>query len=263
VTSSRPDGRTVAATPDVAEVGLATRAWAALTAAPEYPPAAADLRTIDLAGLRLPARATVAIVVVTFALLFDYSRTFMPAAIEALGRTAGGLRFLAIERAILFGLVPLVIVVFGFRDRPSRYGATLGDWRAGLALLAVGCAVMTPIVLVVGRSADIATYYAVGAAPVLEVVVTNVLDLSAAEFALRGFLMLSLVRVVGPIGVLLATLPFVFAHLGKPEIELFSTLFGGLVYGWLAWRTRSIVWGAIGHVYILTLVTVVATAPAG
>ena len=66
------------------------------------------------------------------------------------------------------------------------------------------------------------------------------------------------VRVVGPIGVLIAAWPFVFAHLGKPELELFSTLGGGLVYGWLAWRTRSVVWGAIGHTYILTLVTLAA-----
>jgi membrane protease YdiL (CAAX protease family) len=70
--------------------------------------------------------------------------------------------------------------------------------------------------------------------------------------------MLTLVRVVGPIGVLIAAWPFVFAHLGKPDLELFSTLGGGLVYGWLAWRTRSVVWGAIGHTYILTLVTLAA-----
>jgi len=72
--------------------------------------------------------------------------------------------------------------------------------------------------------------------------------------------MLVLVRAIGPIGVLVATLPFVFGHLGKPELELFSTLGGGLVYGWLAWRTRSILWGSIGHTYIVTLVILAAAA---
>jgi hypothetical protein len=33
-----------------------------------------------------------------------------------------------------------------------------------------------------------------------------------------------------------------------------------MVYGWLAWRTRSILWGALGHTYILTLVTMAAAA---
>jgi membrane protease YdiL (CAAX protease family) len=72
--------------------------------------------------------------------------------------------------------------------------------------------------------------------------------------------MMTLVRAMGPIGVLVATLPFVFAHIGKPELELFSTLGGGLVYGWLAWRTGSIWYGAAGHVAILTMATVAAAA---
>ena len=73
-------------------------------------------------------------------------------------------------------------------------------------------------------------------------------------------MLFTLVRAIGPVGVLVATMPFVFAHLGKPELELFSTLGGGLVYGWLAWRTGSILWGTVAHVYILTLAIVVAGA---
>ena len=33
---------------------------------------------------------------------------------------------------------------------------------------------------------------------------------------------------------------------------------GGAIYGWVTWRTRSIVWGAAAHVYIVTLVIVAA-----
>lgn len=234
------------------------RLWAGLIAGPAYPPTDADLRTIDLLGLRLPRRATVAITVVTLAILLDYTRTFLPTDIRELGRSPAGLRGVAIERAILFGLVPLLLVVVGFRDRLSRYGVTLGDWRWGLGLMLAGCAVMTPIVLAFATLPDVQAYYGPGVAPVPDTLVTNGLELTAVEFAFRGFLMLVLVRVIGPIGVLVATMPFVFGHLGKPELELFSTLAGGLIYGWLAWRTRSIVWGALGHTYILTLVTVAA-----
>jgi hypothetical protein len=31
-----------------------------------------------------------------------------------------------------------------------------------------------------------------------------------------------------------------------------------MLYGWLAWRTRSIVWGALAHTYILTLLMAAA-----
>lgn len=236
------------------------RLWGALVRGPAYRPEPADLRTMDVAGLRLPVRATVAVAVVTFALLFDYSRTFIADDIVALGRAPAAMVATAVERSVLFGLVPLAVVAFAFRDRPSRYGLTLGDWRWGVILVAAGCALMTPIVLWSTTLPDVRAYYAAGSAPVGQLILTNAVDLTATEFAFRGFLMLTLVRAIGPLGVLVATMPFVFSHLGKPELELFSTLGGGLVYGWLAWRTRSIVWGSIGHTYILTLVTVAAAA---
>lgn len=234
------------------------RAWQRLTTAPADAATDADLRTIELVGLGLPIRATVAIAVVTFALLFDFSRTFIPSDVETLGRTPEATRTVAIVRFVLLGLVPLLVVLVAFRDRPSRYGLTLGDWRWGLGLMLIGCAVMTPIVLAFATLPDVRAYYSASAAPVGDLLVTNGIELTAVEFAFRGFLMLTLVRVIGPLGVVVAALPFVYSHLGKPELELFSTLAGGLVYGWLAWRTRSIVWGAIGHTYILTLVTMAA-----
>lgn len=236
------------------------RWWAALTAAPVYSVEPADLRTVDLVGLRLPVRASVAVAVVTLAVLFDYSRTFLPDGLTSAGLTPTATFGIAIERFVVFGLIPLAVVVLGFRDRPSRYGLTLGEWRWGAALAAIGALAMTPIVLWFATQPDVRAFYAPSAAPPGQLLLTNGLDLVAAEFAFRGFLMLTLVRVFGPFGVLVATMPFVFSHLGKPELELFSTLGGGLVYGWLAWRTRSVVWGTLGHVYIVTLVTLAAAS---
>jgi membrane protease YdiL (CAAX protease family) len=232
------------------------RHW--LAAAPAYPAGDADHRVIDVFGLRLPARATIAMAVVTLVVLLDYGRTVLPDEVDVLGRSAMAMRVVALERAVLFGIVPLAVVVFAFRDRPSRYGVALGDWRAGLALLLVGCAVMTPFVLWFATLPDVRAYYAPSVDTVPGIVLTNALDLTAAEFLFRGFLTFTLLRAIGPAGVLVATMPFIYTHIGKPELELFSTLAGGLVYGWLAWRTRSMLWGAIGHVYILSLVVIAA-----
>ena len=227
--------------------------------APEYPADAADRRIVRIAGLDLPLRATVAIVVVTMAILLDYSRTFIPHSVQDIGRLAPALRYQALERFVLFGIVPLVIVLVAFRDSPARYGLRLGDWRRGVALIAVGCAVMAPVVLVLVTAApDFRAYYRISSTGLGDLLITNTLDLVPTEFMIRGFLMFTLVRAIGPVGVLVATLPFVFSHLGKPEIEVFSTLFGGLVYGWLDWRTESIAWSAIAHVCIVTLLLFVA-----
>ena len=228
----------------------------------EYPPEPADARTFDLAGLRLPLRATIAITVVVFAVIFDYSRTFIPDELIAYDRNPGMQRIQAIDRFLFFAVIPLLVVLAVFRDRPSRYGLKLGEWRLGAALAVAGCAVMTPLVLWFAGQPDARFYYAPSATGLPDLLLTNALDLVSAEFLFRGFLMFTLIRAIGPVGVLVATLPFVFSHLTKPELELISTLAGGMLYGWLAWRTGSILWGALAHVYIVTLLIVAAAGPA-
>jgi membrane protease YdiL (CAAX protease family) len=240
--------------------GAAARAWRAFTDAPAYPANAEDRRTISLVGIEMPFRPAAALAVVTMLVLLDYSRTFIPEDVRQLGFTAEGMRIQAIERLLLYGIVPLAIILFVFRDRPSRYGLQLGDWRWGIGLAALGIVLMTPVVFALAGLPSFRAYYAISHAPVPDLLVTHTLDLFPSEFVFRGFLQFTLVRAFGGIGVLMATLPFVFAHLGKPEIETFSTLFGGMVYGWVDWRTGSILYSAIAHVYIVTLL-VTLTAP--
>jgi membrane protease YdiL (CAAX protease family) len=232
----------------------------ALFAAPAYPPAAADRRTVTIAGLELPLRATIVIAVATLAVIFDFSRTFIPDDLIQYDRNPGMQRLQAIDRLVLYALVPLLVIGVAFRDRPARYGVRLGDWRLGVSLAVFGCAVMTPIVLWFAGLADARAYYAPSWSSLPDVLATNVMDLVSAELLFRGFLMFTLVRTLGPIGVLLACVPFALSHLTKPELELISTLGGGLLYGWLAWRTGSIVWGAAAHVYIVTLAMAAAGA---
>lgn len=253
-------GSTVAESdpPNATAPPLHRRAWTAFTAAPRYDASAADRRLIPVFGIEMPFRAATAIAVVTLLVLFDYSRTFIPESVQQLGLSAPALRFQAIERVVLFGLVPLAVILLVFRDSPRRYGLGLGDWRWGLSLAVVGIVLMTPVVFALAGLPSFRDYYAVSRAPLADLVITHTLDLVPSELVFRGFLQFTLVRAFGGIGVLIATLPFVFAHLGKPEIETFSTLFGGMVYGWVDWRTGSIWYSALAHIYIVTLLVTLA-----
>jgi membrane protease YdiL (CAAX protease family) len=238
------------------------RAW--LAAAPPYPPNAGDLRTVDVLGLRLPIRATIAVVTVTLILLLDYHGR-IDAVVSAILGPGGGTpadlkRIQSIGRLVLVGVVPLLVILVGLRDRPSRYGVTLGDWRAGLAIGLAGCVVMTPVVLAVARVPAFSAYYAPQATAPGQVLLTSALDVIPAELFFRGFLMFALLRVIGPLAVVIATLPFAFAHLGKPEVETLSTVAGGLAYGWLDWRTGSVLWSGLAHTFILSLVVLAAGA---
>jgi membrane protease YdiL (CAAX protease family) len=224
---------------------------------PDYPSEPADRATFRLVGLDLPFRSTIAIVVMVFALLLDFHRNLLPADI-LYSRDPGALRTVAIERFVLFGILPLVTVVLVFRDDPRRYGLRLGDWRAGLALVAAGLVVMIPLVIWLGHQPDFGSYYAPSVTDAPNLALTNLLDLSSAEFLFRGFLMFTLMRFMGPLAIVVAAVPFTFSHLGKPELETLSTLFGGSIFGWLDWRTGSIVYSAGAHVIIYVLVTLAA-----
>jgi membrane protease YdiL (CAAX protease family) len=238
------------------------RGWArlssALIKAPEYPPSADDLRTVSLAGLRVPLRASAAILLFAALVVLDYNRTFFPAAIPH-DQSPTGVRAQAIDRAILFGLVPLLVILIAFRDRPGRYGLRIGDWRLGIPLAVLGCAIMIPVVLGAAGIPEFQAYYGQSATSLPELALTNVLDVASAEFLFRGFLMFALIRAVGPIGVLLVMVPFVFTHLSKPDVETLSTLAGGLAFGWLNWRTGSILYSAAAHAFIFTLLVANST----
>jgi len=232
---------------------LADRVRRWLGPAPTYAPNAADARLVRVAGLELPLRATVAVLVVTTVVCLDWSRTFIPPSVLELQRAAPAERYQAAERLVLFALVPLLLVIAAFRDDPRRYGLGLGNWRVALPIAIGGAAVMTPIILALAARPEFSAYYGPSRASVGDVLVTNLLDLPPTEFLIRGFLMFALLRVIGPIAVVVATLPFVFSHLSKPELELLSTFFGGVAYGWLDWRTGSIWWSAATHVFLVTL----------
>ena len=195
-------------------------------------------------------------------MIFDFQRTIIPDELVQYDRNPGMQRLQAISRVVLFFLVPLAIVVVGFRDRPAATGSGSATGDGGWGSRSSGCVVMTPIVLVLSGAPDFRDYYAPSMDPLPSLLATNVLDLVSTEFVYRGFLMLALARVFGPIALVVALFPFTFTHLTKPEAELLSTFAGGAVYGWLTWRTGSILWGALAHVYIVTLIIAAAAADA-
>jgi hypothetical protein len=237
--------------------------WRGATAGPAYEPGPADLADLEIAGLAVPVRATVALFIATAAYVADATGSVVAEAARGALGPGGASDEAAVTRAVLFGVVPLLVVVLGFRESPARYGLTIGDWRWGLPLLVAGLAIMTPIIWFFSTFPEFVTYYRSVGGSLGDVLLRNVLELLPAEFLLRGFLLFVLLRRIGPLAIVVVQVPFVLTHIGKPDIELWSTFLGGTIFAWLDWRTRSIAWSAIGHVYVLTLmVTLTRAAPA-
>ncbi len=220
-------------------------------AGPEYPPNEADKRDVTLFGLALPFRASIAVFATTALIVVDQLGLLLAPATSA--ELPGGLRAVAVERFVLFLVVPAAIVLLAFRDGLDRYGLRIGDWRWGAGLLLVGLAVMTPILILLSGLDSFRDYYGNAPRAFGAALASNLVELLPAEFLLRGFLMFALWRRIGPLALIVVQVPFVLTHIGKPDVELWSTFIGGSVFAWLDWRTGSILWSALGHVYVLTL----------
>jgi membrane protease YdiL (CAAX protease family) len=114
--------------------------------------------------------------------------------------------------------------------------------------------------ILVARTPAMVQYYERYPEALTRLLPTAALDLIGWEFFFRGFLLFGLMRVMGPTAVLAQAVPFALAHLGKPEAETITTIFGGALFGWLAWRTRSFLYPFLLHWFIYSLVIVVAQA---
>lgn len=215
-------------------------------------------RTFRLAGLDLDLRATVAVVSTTPLLTIDYYHHLFP------GKTSfEALRGTAYEGTLFYFVIPLLIIRFVFGESPRSYGLTIGDWRQGLklTLLVVGFAL--PLVAAAARTPAMQAYYAGDAGQWQTLVPPIALSLLGWEFLFRGFLLFSLLILMGPTAVIVQAVPFALAHLGKPEIETITTIVGGSLFGWVAWRTRSFLYPYLIHLAIYTLGVVLAPTVPG
>ena len=152
------------------------------------------------------------------------------------------------------GVVPALIVKFLFKQRLSEYGVQLGDRARTVRTFLLLAPVFVAIAYGSSRDPSIAAVYPInphaGASPTMFAwhVATYALFYLGWEFHFRGFLQFGL---TGKLGVVQAVLIQVMAssllHIGKPAAETFGAIAGGILWGVIAYRTRSLLSGLLQH----------------
>ncbi len=161
-----------------------------------------------------------------------------------------------LDRTILYLIIPLLIILVLFRENPKNYGFTFGDWRTGLLLTAGAILLLAPILWLVSRtSTSMQDYYR---SQVSGLPWNTFVDLFGWEFIFRGWLLFGYARRFGPEAIWIQAIPFAMAHIGKPEVETLSTIFGGFAFGWVAWKTRSFIWPFLIHWFVASFTILVA-----
>lgn len=192
--------------------------------------------------LRFDWKIVTITIVSTLLLMADYYHQFTP--------------YKYWDRVILYLVIPLTIIIFLFRENPQAFGFSLGDWKAGLIIVVIGILFMAPIIYYLGSGDEsMKSYYQpyVNGLPW-----TTFLDLFGWEFLFRGWILFGYARKFGPESLWLQAVPFALMHNGKPEVETLSTIFGGFVFGWVAYRTKSFLYPFLIHWFIATFIIIVA-----
>lgn len=200
---------------------------------------------LRLNELRMDWKVVTTIVVTTLLLIVDYYQRLFP--------------YHVADRLLLYFVIPMVLIVVVYRERPSAYGFRLGDWKFGLAVTLASCLTILVVMWFIARTESMQSYYAPIAEFKIPVPLYAALDLFGWEFLFRGFLLFSLYTAVGPYAIVLQAVPFAMAHIGKPELETLTTIFGGTAFGYLAWRTGSFLYPFLIHWFLLTVTILFAS----
>jgi len=166
----------------------------------------------------------------------------------------------AYDRLLLYFIIPMFIIVFVMRMSPRDFGFQIGNWRIGLLWTIVGCIGMAIILWFVGRTPGMQQYYSARAPQETgRLIFLNGVDLFGWEFMWRGLMLFTFARYFGPgPAILLQAVPFAFMHLGKPEIETLSTIFGGAIFGLIAWQSQSFIYPWLIHWFIASYTMLIA-----
>ena len=147
--------------------------------------------------------------------------------------------------SVLLTLITVLILVLG-KVNIRSYGIALGKVKFWLPILLLFFVCMVPLIFWASRLPAFQETY-----PMIPLAKKGIQGFIVAElsfgiffifweFFFRGYMLFSLEKRTGFfIANGIQAVAFAFMHLGKPELEVYSALVGGLIVGWLAWRSKS------------------------
>ncbi len=157
---------------------------------------------------------------------------------------------------LLFGVLPLLLIRFVFRERLRDYGLCLGDCRKGaFALLILIPLIALFFLLPSSHLEDFRSYYPFAKSIkssfgnfILFETLRGLLFYTAWEFFFRGYMLVGLKLTFGAWqSILIQTIPSCLWHIGTPDGEIFGSIAGGILFGIFVLQTRSLLWAFLLH----------------
>lgn len=166
---------------------------------------------------------------------------------------------------IVYFVIPLLIVIFVFKKKPADFGLQMGDYKIGLKFTLLFLSVMIPFIWFISSSSNFIIQYPLLAqarsdwSVFLIYQIGIIIYLIAWEFIWRGYMLFGLFDKFGYNAILFQMLPFVVLHNGKPFMETLAAIAGGIILGYFAIRTKSILYCIITHAGIMFTIDLIAS----
>lgn len=158
---------------------------------------------------------------------------------------------------VLYFIIPIIAIKAFLKENLKSYGLTLGDWKFGIKATLISWIVVIGPMYIGSKNPEFREFYPL----------TNLALESAGYFALwgltylphylgweflfRGFIGIGLKEKIGAFQAIMVQVVFTtLLHIGKPEGETWSTIFGGIYLGLLTYRTGSIFWAVLFHFFL-------------
>ena len=168
----------------------------------------------------------------------------------------GSISYMFITAFFLMGILPLAVIRCMFHESPKNFGLAVGDWRLGLPAVALLIMLISALLLFpASQTAEMRSFYPFDKDAADSIVSFLRLEFfraaffyTAWEFFFRGFLLFGLRKALGDWeAILIQTISSSLWHIGMPTGEILGSIAGGIMFGVLALRTRSILWVFLLH----------------
>jgi membrane protease YdiL (CAAX protease family) len=151
---------------------------------------------------------------------------------------------------LYYALFPILVILIIIRKNPLDFGLRWGNPRVWGFYVLVICLAAAAILYASSFIPSLQGFYRMEGFKLVDYIFANCVSLSASEFMYRGFLLFGLKDKFKEGSILLQMIPFALLHLTKPELETLSTLFTGILFGYVAYRGKSYWPAFIIHLFI-------------
>lgn len=162
-------------------------------------------------------------------------------------------------------ILSALIIKFILKENLNDYGLQFGDYKTGIIISLLLILIMLPLIWFVSATESFVQKY-----PHLHTARDSwslffiyesgmLIYMFAWEFIWRGFMLFGLKEKFGYYAVLIQMIPFVILHNGKPELETFGAITGGIALGILALRTKSFYYCVAVHIGVMFLIDFISS----